>query len=178
MCLLWQVAIVHNVLMLTKCQFDPWDRRVGRRCGSWILKRATARCSCGDGRRRDTDETSNYLPNGRQIQGGKEGWGGGWRGRKTAGKDRWRRERRVGKRRKRCWVYLLQVSVFCKTKIFGKRVSIQSNIQSHNSGITQWQCSCIRSWSIDTLTSDLLTHIITTLALKPSDWKALTLLNE
>lgn len=26
MCLRWQVAIVHNVLMLTKCHFDPWRR--------------------------------------------------------------------------------------------------------------------------------------------------------
>lgn len=59
------------MLMLTKCQFDPWDRRVGRGSGSGILKRATARCSCGDGRRHNTDETSNYLPNGRQVQGGR-----------------------------------------------------------------------------------------------------------
>lgn len=71
MCLRWQVAIVHNVLMLTKCQFDPWDWWVGRGCGSWILKQATVWCSCGDGRRHDTDETGNYLPNGRQIQGRK-----------------------------------------------------------------------------------------------------------
>lgn len=69
MCLWWQVAIVHNVLMLTKCQFDPWDRWVGWGCGSWILKQATVWCSYGDSRRHDTDETGNYLPNGRQIQG-------------------------------------------------------------------------------------------------------------
>lgn len=69
MCLRWQVAIVHNVLMLTKCQFDPWDRWVGRGCGSWILKQATVWRSYGDRRRHDTDETGNYLPNGRQIQG-------------------------------------------------------------------------------------------------------------
>ncbi len=73
MCLQWQVAIVHNVLMLTKCQFDPWDRWVGRGCGSWILKQATVWCSYGDGRRHDTDETGNYLPNGRQIQGRERG---------------------------------------------------------------------------------------------------------
>lgn len=75
MCLQWQVAIVHNVLMLTRCQFDPWDRWMGSGCGSWILKQATVCFSYGDGRRHDTDETSNYLPNFRQIQGG---------GRKTA----------------------------------------------------------------------------------------------
>lgn len=69
MCLWWQVAIVHNVLMLTKCQFDPWDRWVGWGCGSWILKQATVWCSYGDSGRHDTDETGNYLPNGRQIQG-------------------------------------------------------------------------------------------------------------
>lgn len=69
MCLRWQVAIVHNVLMLTKCQFDPWDRWVGWGCGSWILKQATVWCSYGDSGRHDTDETGNYLPNGRQIQG-------------------------------------------------------------------------------------------------------------
>lgn len=81
MCLQWQVAIVHNVLMLTKCQFDPWDRWVGWGCGSWILKQATVWCSYGDGRRHDTDETSNYLPNGRQIQGvGKGGGGRQWAG--------------------------------------------------------------------------------------------------
>lgn len=77
MCLQWQVAIVHNVLMLTKCQFDPWDRWVGWGCGSWILKQATMWCSYGDDRRHDTDETRNYLPNGRQIQG---------KGRKTVGR--------------------------------------------------------------------------------------------
>ena len=68
MCLRWQVAIVHNVLMLTKCQFDPWDRWVGRGCGSWILKQATVWCSYGDGGRHDTDETGNYLPNGRHTR--------------------------------------------------------------------------------------------------------------
>lgn len=73
MCLQWQVAIVHNVLMLTKCQFDPWDWWVGWGCGSWILKQATVWCSYGDGRRHDTDETGNYLPNGRQIQGRERG---------------------------------------------------------------------------------------------------------
>lgn len=31
MCLRWQVAIVHNVLMLTKCHFDPWRRPARRR---------------------------------------------------------------------------------------------------------------------------------------------------
>lgn len=79
MCLWWQVAIVHNVLMLTKCQFDPWDWWGGRGCGSWILKQATVWCSCGDGQRHDTDETSDYLPNGRHIQGRKgekERWKG------------------------------------------------------------------------------------------------------
>lgn len=81
MCLQWQVAIVHNVLMLTKCQFDPWDRWVGWGCGSWILKQATVWCSYGDVRRHDTDETSNYLPNGRQIQGRGGGqWAGQMRG--------------------------------------------------------------------------------------------------
>lgn len=29
MCLRWQVAIVHNVLMLTKCHFDPWRTASG-----------------------------------------------------------------------------------------------------------------------------------------------------
>lgn len=85
MCLRWQVAIVHNVLMLTKCQFDPWDRWVGRGCGSWILKQATTRRSCGDGQRHDTDETSDYLPNGRHMQG-KKGRKERWRGTKAAGR--------------------------------------------------------------------------------------------
>lgn len=34
MCLRWQVAIVHNVLMLTKCHFDPWRERSGRRAAT------------------------------------------------------------------------------------------------------------------------------------------------
>lgn len=34
MCLRWQVAIVHNVLMLTKCHFDPWCGRAGRRAAA------------------------------------------------------------------------------------------------------------------------------------------------
>lgn len=110
MCLRWQVAIVHNVLMLTKCQFDPWDRRVGRGCSSWILKRATARCSCGDGRRHNTDETSNYLPNGRQIQGGKEVerkvGGREMKREEDSGKDRWWPEYCVRKRHKMKMLHL------------------------------------------------------------------------
>lgn len=82
MCLQWQVAIVHNVLMLTKCQFDPWRGWVGRGCGSWILKQATVWRSCGDGCRHDTDETSNYLPNGRVRE---EGRGDEEGGRQRAG---------------------------------------------------------------------------------------------
>lgn len=42
----------------------------------------------GDGRRHDTDESGDYLPNGRQIQGaekGKEGWRGGAEGRTDEG---------------------------------------------------------------------------------------------
>lgn len=48
MCLRWQVAIVHNVLMLTKCQFDPWVRRVGQGCGSWIHKQRLCAAPMGD----------------------------------------------------------------------------------------------------------------------------------
>lgn len=99
MCLRWQVAIVHNVLMLTKCQFDPWDRWVGRGCGSWILKQATVWCSCGDGRRHDTDETGNYLPNGRQIQGRERGERE-MRREKDSRQDRWRVEYHIWKSHK------------------------------------------------------------------------------
>lgn len=163
MCLQWQVAIVHNVLMLTKCQFDPWDWRVGRGCGSWILKRATARCSCGDGRRHDTDETSNYLPNGRQIQGGREG--GGQRdeegGRQPEG------QMMVGKGTEgRCGVHFsLQVSVIGQMMVFGKhfchfglkvtpRVTLQSShrdtvAELHPGELTRWPLICGAELSVD-----------------------------
>lgn len=49
---------------------------MGWGCGSRILKQATMWRSYWDDRRHDTDETSNYLPNGRQIRG---------KGRKTVG---------------------------------------------------------------------------------------------
>lgn len=121
MCLQWQVAIVHNVLMLTKCQFDPWDRWVGLGCGSWILKQATVWCSYGDGLRHDTDETGNYLPNGRQIQGrerGKERW----RGRKTVGRTDERLSITFGKSTKAdtalvIWCYLSSQACNSETDI-------------------------------------------------------------
>lgn len=156
MCLQWQVAIVHNVLMLTKCQFDPWDRRVGRGCGSWILKRATARCSCGDDRRHDTDETSNYLPNGRQIQGGREGGGREMKREDDSRKDRWWREKGT---KGRCDVHFsLQVSVIGQMKVSGKRfchfglkvtsrVTLQSShsntvAELHPGELTHWPLTC------------------------------------
>lgn len=163
MCLQWQVAIVHNVLMLTKCQFDPWDQRVGRGCGSWILKRTTARCSCGDGRRHDTDETSNYLPNGRQIQGRREGGGQ----RDEEGERQPEGQMMAGKGTKqRCDVHFsLQVSVIGQMKVFGKRfchfgikvtsrVTLQSShsdtvAELHPGELTHWPLTCEAELSQD-----------------------------
>lgn len=109
MCWCWpSVSLIHGT--------GEWDGA----CGSWILKRATARCSCGDGGRHDTDETSNYLPNGRQIQGGREG--GGQRdeegGRQPEG------QMMAGKGTKgRCNLHFsLQVSIIGQMKVFGQHV--------------------------------------------------------
>lgn len=148
MCLQWQVAIVHNVLMLTKCQFDPWDRRVGRGCGSCILKRATARRSCGDGRRHDTDETSSLMADRYKAEG----------------RDGGRRDEEGGRQPEG----QIQVSVIGQTEVFGKRfchfglkVTSRVTLQpSHSDAVAELRPG-------DTLTSDLWSRIIAGLCLEP-----------